>query len=211
MSESYTFRSALNGFNRSDVVNCIESLSAEHKKTISALEHQRDQLTEETGRLSSRIGELEAQLLQNQQERDRLSEESERLLSRINELETQLLESRQEHDAPSNSQELSPGGEAVEAEAPAPDELELAAYRRAEQAERNAVVRAKRIYAQLDTLFSEIRGRCLDTCGQMDGLGRSLAEDLAQMQDAADRLKGLFDETKTKLGSIDLPEITEDT
>ena len=69
MSDVSRFRSAINGFNRTDVVNYVESISVEHQKQLRQLQNELAQLRAENGTLSAekdalteKVGELEAAL-----------------------------------------------------------------------------------------------------------------------------------------------------
>ena len=166
MADFSKFRTAVSGFNRTDVVNYIESASIEHQKALRKLTDERDRLAGENAGLQTRLEALQAQLQQVNEENDSLNkqlrqakEENESLSEQLNtlaqegaELAGQLRQA--ESAAP---QEEAKAGPDAQPEAPAQDtpsvtEQELAAYRRAEQAERNAAVRARRIYAQLSNL-----------------------------------------------------------
>ena len=69
MSDVSRFRSAINGFNRTDVVNYVESISVEHQKQLRQLQNELAQLRAENGTLSAekdalteKVGKLEAAL-----------------------------------------------------------------------------------------------------------------------------------------------------
>ena len=51
MSDFSRFRSAFNGFSRTDVVNYIEETSAAHQKAIEQLEGEKQQLMQEKLRI----------------------------------------------------------------------------------------------------------------------------------------------------------------
>ena len=53
MSDVSRFRSAINGFNRTDVVNYVESISVEHQKQLRQLQNELAQLRAENGTLSA--------------------------------------------------------------------------------------------------------------------------------------------------------------
>jgi len=104
---------------------------------------------------------------------------------------------------------------AAQPEAPAQDtpsvtEQELAAYRRAEQAERNAAVRARRIYAQLSNLCEDARGRYLDSGEEIAALTADLSTGLSRLQDALADVKVIFDDAQNAFDGMQLPE-TDDT
>lgn len=51
MADFSKFRTAVSGFNRTDVVNYIESTSIEHQKALRKLTDERDKLAAENARL----------------------------------------------------------------------------------------------------------------------------------------------------------------
>ena len=50
MSDVSRFRSAINGFNRTDVVNYVESISVEHQKQLRQLQNELHSSARKTGR-----------------------------------------------------------------------------------------------------------------------------------------------------------------
>lgn len=224
MADFSKFRTAVSGFNRTDVVNYIESASIEHQKALRKLTDERDRLAGENAGLQTRLEALQAQLQQVNEENDSLNkqlrqakEENESLSEQLNtlaqegaELAGQLRQA--ESAAP---QEEAKAGPDAQPEAPAQDtpsvtEQELAAYRRAEQAERNAAVRARRIYAQLSNLCEDARGRYLDSGEEIAALTADLSTGLSRLQDALADVKVIFDDAQNAFDGMQLPE-TDDT
>jgi len=60
MADEMTLRSAFHGFNRRDVLACIERLNSEHKSRVQSLEGQLRQLREENDRLQAQLEEARA-------------------------------------------------------------------------------------------------------------------------------------------------------
>ena len=60
MADEMTLRSAFHGFNRRDVLACIEQLNSEHKSRVQSLEGQLRQLREENDRLKAQLEEARA-------------------------------------------------------------------------------------------------------------------------------------------------------
>ena len=60
MADEMTLRSAFHGFNRRDVLACIEQLNSEHKSRVQSLEGQLRQLREEHDRLKAQLEEARA-------------------------------------------------------------------------------------------------------------------------------------------------------
>ncbi|MFR7744590.1 MAG: hypothetical protein ACLU3I_15990 [Acutalibacteraceae bacterium] len=64
MSDFSKFRTAVSGFNRTDVVNYIESTSIEHQKALRKLTDERDKLAAENARLQVELAGLQKRLEQ---------------------------------------------------------------------------------------------------------------------------------------------------
>ena len=207
MADFSKFRTAVSGFNRTDVVNYIESASIEHQKALRKLTDERDRLAGENAGLQTQLEELQAQLQQAKEENESLSEQLNTLAQEGAELAEQL---KQAESAPQPE-----AGPDVQPEEPAQDapsvtEQELAAYRRAEQAERNAAVRARRIYAQLSSLCEDARGRYLDSGEEIAALTADLSTGLSRLQDALADVQVIFDDAQNAFDGMQLPE-TDDT
>ena len=172
MSDFSKFRTAVSGFNRTDVVNYIESTSIEHQKALRKLTDERDKLAAENARLQVELAGLQKRLEQAQADNDALSGQVNALAQEGSDLAEQLKkaeEARQElliRPAPQPEEPAEPAPQPEEpeeseepeaAQEPSLTEKELTAYRRAEQTERNAAVRARRIYAQLSNPLQGFR------------------------------------------------------
>ena len=164
MSDFSKFRTAVSGFNRTDVVNYIESTSIEHQKALRKLTDERDKLAAENARL-----QVELAGLQKRQEPE-------------------------ESEEPEAAQE------------PSLTEKELTAYRRAEQTERNAAVRARRIYAQLSNLCEDARTRYMDSGEEIAALAADLSTGLSRLQDAFAEVQVIFDDAQNAFDDMQLPE-----
>lgn len=62
MTEITRFRTAIGGFNRSDVANYIEQSAAEHREKVKAMETEIVKLQNELLDATKRLSEAEAQL-----------------------------------------------------------------------------------------------------------------------------------------------------
>ena len=199
MSDFSKFRTAVSGFNRTDVVNYIESTSIEHQKALRKLTDERDKLAAENARLQVELAGLQKRLEQAQADNDALSGQVNALAQEGSDLAEQLKkseEARQELLArpvpqPAEPEEPAPQPEEPEkseepeaAQEPSLTEKELTAYRRAEQTERNAAVRARRIYAQLSNLCEDARTRYMDSGEEIAALAADLSTGLSRLQDA---------------------------
>lgn len=90
MSDFSKFRTAVSGFNRTDVVNYIESTSIEHQKALRKLTDERDKLAAENARLQVELAGLQKRLEQAQADNDALSEQVNTLAQEGAELAEQL-------------------------------------------------------------------------------------------------------------------------
>ena len=222
MADFSKFRTAVSGFNRTDVVNYIESTSIEHQKALRKLTDERDKLAAENARLQTEQAELQQRLEQAQADNDALSEQVNTLAQEGAELAEQLKkseEARQELLArpvpqPAEPEEPTPQPEEPETEAapeepaqePSLTEKELTAYRRAEQTERNAAVRARRIYAQLSNLCEDARTRYMDSGEEIAALAADLSTGLTRLQDAFAEVQVIFDDAQNAFDDMQLPE-----
>ena len=216
MSDFSKFRTAVSGFNRTDVVNYIESTSIEHQKALRKLTDERDKLSAENARLQVELAGLQKRLEQAQADNDALSGQVRSLAQEGSDLAEQLKkaeEARQElltrpepqPEEPETAAE--PEAEAApEAQEPSLTEKELTAYRRAEQTERNAAVRARRIYAQLSNLCEDARTRYMDSGEEIAALAADLSTGLSRLQDAFAEVQVIFDDAQNAFDDMQLPE-----
>ena len=188
MADFSKFRTAVSGFNRTDVVNYIESASMEHQKALRKLTDERDKLAAENAQLQTQLTGLQARLIQVQADNDALTEQVNTLAQEGSDLADQLKAA----EAP--------------AQEPSLTEKELTAYRRAEQTERNAAVRARRIYTQLSNLCEDARSRYLDSGEEIAALAADLSTGLARLQDAFAEVQVIFDDAQNAFDDMQLPE-----
>ena len=221
MSDFSKFRTAVSGFNRTDVVNYIESTSIEHQKALRKLTDERDKLAAENARLQTEQAELQQRLEQAQADNDALSEQVNTLAQEGAELAEQLKQSEEARQEllirpapqPEEPAEPAPQPEELETEAapeepaqePSLTEKELTAYRRAEQTERNAAVRARRIYAQLSNLCEDARTRYMDSGEEIAALAADLSTGLSRLQAFAE-VQVIFDDAQNAFDDMQLPE-----
>lgn len=226
MADFSKFRTAVSGFNRTDVVNYIESTSIEHQKALRKLTDERDKLAAENARLQVELAGQQKRLEQAQSDNDALSEQVNTLAQEGADLAEQLKkaeEARQELltrpvPQPAEPEAPAPQPEEPETEAapeepvqePSLTEKELTAYRRAEQTERNAAVRARRIYAQLSNLCEDARTRYMDSGEEIAALAADLSTGLSRLQDAFAEVQVIFDDAQNAFDDMQLPETAAD-
>lgn len=203
MSDVSRFRSAINGFNRTDVVNYVESVSIEHQKQLRQLQNELAQLRTENGALaeerdtlSRRNGELEAALsaaqtalAAEQEARKNAEDEALRLLEQL----------------PEEAGTAADAANAPEVAESAPDD-ELAAYRRAALTEQNAAARARRLQAHVTALCDNTRSRYQNTGEEISALSVDLTAGIERLQDALAELQLILDQSEEAFEALELPE-----
>lgn len=225
MSDFSKFRSALNGFSRADVVKYIEETSLQHQKALKQLDAEKAQLSAENEKLSQENDRLKADFERLKQEHDQLKKDDEALQEQIVTLSQEASELAEKADAAQKELEIANAKLPVEpesedaaepAEEPLPVEealesQELAAYRRAEQAERNAMLRARRLREQLNLLCEQSKDRYLDAGEELSALTSDLSASLSRLQETLADIQVIFDDAENAFDELQLPvEAAED-
>ena len=204
MADFSKFRSAINGFNRTDVVNYVESISLDYQKQLRQLQAEIEQLhtdnqslLQERDVLTAKTGRLETELRAAEEARQNAETE-------LAALREQAEQTPPEPEAETQPDELD-AAEPEGAEMPDPGE-ELAAYRRAAQTERNAATRAKRLQARVTALCDNARSRYQDTSEEITALSEDLSVGIVRLQDALSELQQIFDQSEEAFEALELPE-----
>ena len=193
MSDFSKFRTSINGFNRTDVVNYVESMALTYQKELR-------QLRDENAKLSAENSSLSA-------EKDALTVQNESLSVELASLrEQQNNVSNTSTEPESDAEVVAP---TLEEDSACGEQQELAAYRRAEQAERNAAARAKRLRQQLDALCDSARSRYQDTGEELSALAADLSENLSRLQDSVAEIQLIFEQTEDAFDALEVPETTD--
>lgn len=195
MSEKKTFRSALNGFNREDVVHYIEYVKSQHSnqlnQLISELEQLRSKLQEvpveqpenleQVQAVQEENARLEAQAQTLREEKTQLEAQVQALMEEKTALEEQLQAALAEkyravldRDAALSNQ--------VTAQNRMAEELE--AYRRAERAERLAKERAEKVYHQVNGVLADATVKVDEAASTIGALSDQVMAQLNQLQTA---------------------------
>lgn len=193
MSTPQSFRSALNGFNREDVVHYLEYLNTKHSNQVNQLTAENETLRQQVEALpdaeSQRL--LVASLEEKCAELTRQLKESQ---SRCAELEQQLEQSHcavPEQPAP------------VQEPAPAPSvSEELEAYRRAERIEREAKERAELVYFQANSVLTEASARVDGISSDITEMADKVMTQLTQLQVAVSSSKQALQDASSIMGAI---------
>lgn len=219
MPEQTQFRAALHGYNREDVVNFIDRMSREHENAMRLLQEKNEMLLVELNETKEALAAAgdnaetekaltDAQTLiadlrsRNEDLENRMAAMQEELeLARTRtDTETVPMTITQDLDAP-----IPPVAEVLPVEvAPSKDytELELAAYRRAELAERLARERAGDVYRQVQSVFNQANAR-LDT-GKADltQLSQTITKDVNEMLTLLTNLNSVYNQAELSFGEI---------
>ncbi len=156
MAETHTFRSAMNGFRREDVINYLEYLNARHTAQVNQLKSENQALTSELEACRAQKGVCPADYAAAIQERDAA-------LAEVEALRQQL-------------------AEAPAADGKKVQEEELEAYRRAERAERLAAERVQQMYSQATAALAESTVQVDASSAQLESLCANISAQLAQLQ-----------------------------
>lgn len=190
MSNKKTFRTALNGFNREDVVHYIEYINAQHTAQVN-------QLTSEVEFLRNRLADAAQAPAEESvvETAEAGSPELEAILEEKRQLEAQvqaLLEEKAhlEEDLQAALAEKyqavldRDAAMAKQVTAQSRMEEELEAYRRAERAERLAKERAEKVYHQVNGVLADATVKVDEAAAKIGELTDQVMDQLGQLQAA---------------------------
>lgn len=192
MAASHTFRSALGGFNREDVVQYIEYTRSRHDAEIAQLKSDNQALKEELALLRARPSQentpdLSAQLAELEEKYAAIEQERNALTAQIAQLQAEL-SSKEAPVAQTPNQELAG--------------KELEAYRRAERAERVARERAQLIYDQANGVLADATVHVDEAAAQIGQMTDTVSAQLSALQEAVSSSKHALKEAAATLASI---------
>lgn len=179
-----SFRSSLHGFNRMDVVQFIQKTTTEHELELRRLAEERTRQQEELDRQKEALAARE--------------EESERQKQELEQLRAELAELREQNAALKQAQK--PAEQPVTA-APKQryDEMELTAYRRAEQTERMARERAAASAVRMRSAFEQAEEKLKARRQDITGLSDRFHADYDRLKQALDGVQDVFRESTERL------------
>ena len=177
---------------------------------------ENDHLLAENARLTTELADLKAaqeklkeedsalsqQIVTLSQEASELAERAQRAQKELEDLKAAQAEPAQE-SAPAEPE--MPDGE-PEADAENLQTQELAAYRRAEQAERNAMARARKLREQLNLLCEQSKDRYLDAGEEISALSSDLSAGLTRLSETLADIQVIFDDAENAFDELQLPE-----
>jgi len=184
------FRSALNGFNRNDVVQFIQTQTIEHEKALRVLR-------DENARLQEALDAARAE-----------NEELRSLNASLTELKQAEAPAEVVPEAPAPvaaeapatlDAPMMPAATVVKAAAPDFNEMELAAYRRAEMTERMARERANSSAERMKAIFSQADEKLAVTSQDFKTLLDAFQTNFGQMTQLLETAQGIVDESSSSL------------
>lgn len=185
MAAFQNFRSALNGFNREDVVHYIEYTNNKHASQINQLQTEISALREELAAYTGQPIPDPEQITQLEQERDAALTELEAVKAQLAQTAQQLADAQRQSD----------------------DELE--AYRRAERAERIAKERVAQLYDQANGALADATVRTDETATQICTAADAVIAQLTELQDLLRQGKITMKDAATAMYAI-RPVLTEE-
>ena len=191
MAQQKTFRTALNGFNREDVVSYIEYLNSTHAAEINQLNSElnffrnRQSAAEYIPESTGVQGEQQSGVIEQQAARIR------ELFDHCKELEEQLAAAE---EAKAHAEEKLQAALSQQSFAQSRTNEELEAYRRAERLERVAKERAEQLYQQTNGALSEASIRVDEAAEEIGQLSDRVMEQLALLQNAVSGTKEAMEE-----------------
>ena len=195
MASVHNFRSALNGFNREDVVHYIEYINSKHTAQVNQLRSDLSAAQQENANLKARPQRdpaLEAQVEELQAKLAQLEEELLTAQIAKSDAQTQLADMTAQRDAALSAQ----------ATAQRRNEEELEAYRRAERMERQAKERTEAMYQKANGVLADATAKVDEAAEQITGIADQVAAQLAVLQQAVTGSKAALKDATATLYAI---------
>lgn len=179
------FRSALHGFNRNDVVQFIQSQTMEHERSLRSVR-------DENSRLQTALESARKELEECQAEKAALEIALRETMSAPAEAPAE--EAPAALDAP-----IAPVATVVSVAPSDFNEMELAAYRRAEMTERMARERAAASAERMKAIFAQADEKLMLTSQDLMTLMDAFRNDFEQMQQLLSTAQGIVSESSDGL------------
>lgn len=227
MSDFSRFRSAFNGFSRTDVVNYIEETSAAHQKAIEQLEGEKQQLMQENdhllaenARLTTELADLKAaqeklkeedsalsqQIVTLSQEASELAERAQRAQKELEDLKAAQAEPAQETQ---ESAPAEPGNAGRGAGSGCGESADAGACRlspcRAGRAQRHGAG-AEAARAAESAVRAQSKDRYLDAGEEISALSADLSAGLTRLSETLADIQVIFDDAENAFDELQLPE-----
>lgn len=178
------FRTALHGFNRTDVVQFIQAQTAEHEKALRLLREENTRLQEALEAARAEAAEASTQL---------------EALTAAQEAAAQSAEAVPSPSESALNAPMAPMASVVSAAPSNFNEMELAAYRRAEMTERMARERAAASAERMKTVFSQADEKLALTSQDFATLLDTFHNDFDKLEQLLSTAQGIVDESSAGL------------
>jgi vacuolar-type H+-ATPase subunit I/STV1 len=196
-SDTKSFRSAVLGFDRSDVIDYIESMAKERRDEVEAHRRAADLLRRERDEALAKITALEEQVVESAQQNQELvakrilcTELSERL-SKIN---GELIAEREMNERLSESvKEFEREHESIDRAKSLAAELEIVAYKRAEAIEAEAMRNTEKARSMLKKLIADTNSKYSLSRNEAENMAYSVLQELNKMTAWFSEFPRLFD------------------
>ena len=178
------FRTALHGFNRTDVVQFIQAQTTEHEKALRLLREENTRLQEALEAARAEAAEASTQL---------------EALTAAQEAAAQSAEAVPSPSESALNAPMAPMASVVSAAPSNFNEMELAAYRRAEMTERMARERAAASAERMKTVFAQADEKLTLTSQDFATLLDAFRNDFDKMEQLLSTAQGIVDESSAGL------------
>lgn len=197
---NYSFRAALHGFNRSDVITYLSELAAAHAAQLEEKDAQILSVQNENTRLKQELMCMRVLIGSEPKAEPTPAKEPESVEEAAPVEEAEPIEEAAPVEEPVPVEEAAPAEEPEPAddtpEASSMKEQELEAYRRAERCEREARQRADKIYVEACAAVESAKLRLNEQEGQLDEMSASLAESMNSLQDMMAQIRTHLGQTR---------------
>ena len=215
MTQQKSFRSALNGFNREDVVHYIEYINAKHASEVNQLKSELELLRAKLAAAETAAAK-DPHILEQLKDAQMRCENLEGELKEAREaaeraearccaaLEAQTAAEAEKLTAVQSRLLAEAQRDAVQRQNEAQNrmEQELEAYRRAERTERLARERAEQVYHRVNGVLADATVKVDDAATRIGELTDLVSGQLAQLQDAVAGSKQALQEASSGLYTI---------
>ena len=178
------FRTSLHGFNRTDVVQFIQAQTTEHEKALRLLREENTRLQEALEAARAEAAEASTQL---------------EALTAAQEVAAQSAEAVPSPSESALNAPMAPMASVVSAAPSNFNEMELAAYRRAEMTERMARERAAASAERMKTVFSQADEKLTLTSQDFATLLDTFRNDFDKLEQLLSTAQGIVDESSAGL------------
>lgn len=184
MAASYSFRSALNGFNREDVVRHIEYINTKHANQVNQLKSDLELAERQAAELRKLQG-VQEQLAQLQDHCAALEQEKADQAQQIDILLQELTEAKRQ-----------------KAQVASRTEEELEAYRRAERIERQAQQRAEQLCQKANGVLADASVKADESARRISAMADQVAGQLAVLQQEVIASKAALQEAALSIAAL---------